>query len=213
MASPPSSSFNQIIDRFEAMLDSEMREVRKLFAAMNSRMDQLMQPPVPSPQLSQPNTPSHSTPSHHNNIAAPPPQKLNFPYQSQPETPTIPSQRSSTLKNTNGAACKDLQDDEFVHGDNFNIFVAMSALEIMDPKMDSGLVGKYYYVNEAIENDAASVPISVYKTIDIQCTIDIMDYLLACEATWHKGSIQKQKESLEEIDEKHVEEDMLFDNG
>lgn len=85
------------------------------------------------------------------------------------------------------AACKDLRDGELVHGDNFNLFAAMSALEIMDPKMDSGMVCKYYSVDEAIENGAAPVPISFNKTVDVQCTIDIMDYLLACEATWHKG--------------------------
>ncbi|RVW27509.1 N-alpha-acetyltransferase 35, NatC auxiliary subunit [Vitis vinifera] len=57
----------------------------------------------------------------------------------------------------------------------------------MDPKMDSGIVCKYYSVDEAIENGAAPVPLSFDKTIDVQCTIDIMDHLLSCEATWHKG--------------------------
>ncbi|CAK9136483.1 unnamed protein product [Ilex paraguariensis] len=85
------------------------------------------------------------------------------------------------------SACKDLQDGELVHGENFNLFAAMSALEIMDPKMDSGIVCRYYSVDEAIENGAAPVPLSFDKTIDVQCTIDIMDHLLACEATWHKG--------------------------
>ncbi|XP_034224229.1 N-alpha-acetyltransferase 35, NatC auxiliary subunit isoform X2 [Prunus dulcis] len=85
------------------------------------------------------------------------------------------------------AACKDLQDGMLIHGDNFNLFAAMSALEIMDPKMDSGMICKYYSVDEAIENGAAPVPISFDKTIDVQCNIDIMDHLLACEATWHKG--------------------------
>ncbi|KAF5742014.1 Acetyltransferase putative isoform 1 [Tripterygium wilfordii] len=85
------------------------------------------------------------------------------------------------------AACKDLQDGELVRGENFNLFAAMSALEIMDPKMDSGIVFKYYSVDEAIQNGAAPIPISNDKTVDVQCTIDIMDHLLACEATWHKG--------------------------
>ncbi|XP_030548759.1 N-alpha-acetyltransferase 35, NatC auxiliary subunit isoform X1 [Rhodamnia argentea] len=85
------------------------------------------------------------------------------------------------------AACTDLPDGELIHGDNFNLFAAMSALEIMDPKMDSGMVSRYYSVDEAIENGAAPVPISCDKTGDVQCTIDIMDHLLACEATWHKG--------------------------
>ncbi|KAL3745262.1 hypothetical protein ACJRO7_014383 [Eucalyptus globulus] len=85
------------------------------------------------------------------------------------------------------AACADLQEGELIHGDNFNLFAAMSALEIMDPKMDSGMVCRYYSVDEAIENGAAPVPISFDKTVDVQCTIDIMDHLLACEGTWHKG--------------------------
>ncbi|KAM1173334.1 hypothetical protein ACFX2J_025836 [Malus domestica] len=85
------------------------------------------------------------------------------------------------------AACKDLQDGMLINGDNFNLFAAMSALEIMDPKMDSGMVCKYYSVDEAIDDGAAPVPISFDKTVDVQRTIDIMDHLLACEATWHKG--------------------------
>lgn len=47
--------------------------------------------------------------------------------------------------------------------------------------MDSGIVCKYYSVDEAIENDAAPVPISLDKSVDVRCTIDIMDHLLACE--------------------------------
>jgi len=53
----------------------------------------------------------------------------------------------------------------------------------MDPKMDSGMICKYYSVDEAIENGAAPVPISFDKTIDVQRTIDIMDHLLACEVS------------------------------
>lgn len=51
----------------------------------------------------------------------------------------------------------------------------------MDPKMDSGIVSKYYSLDEAIEDGAAPVPISHDKTIDVQSVIDIMDHLLACE--------------------------------
>ncbi|KAF2318102.1 hypothetical protein GH714_041448 [Hevea brasiliensis] len=85
------------------------------------------------------------------------------------------------------AACRELRDGELVHGENFNLFAAMSALEIMDPKMDSGIISRYCSVDEAIEDGAAPIPISFDKTVDVQCIIDIMDYLLACEATWHKG--------------------------
>ncbi|KAG9138106.1 hypothetical protein Leryth_001353 [Lithospermum erythrorhizon] len=63
----------------------------------------------------------------------------------------------------------------------------MSALEIMDPKMDSGIIRTYFSVDEAIENGAAPVPLSLDRTTDVQRTIDIMDHLVACEATWHNG--------------------------
>ncbi|XP_061991533.1 uncharacterized protein LOC133709710 [Rosa rugosa] len=107
-----------------------------------------------------------------------------------PERAPIPSGDHSVWADVSpllDAACKDLQDGMLIHGDNFNLFAAMSALEIMDPKMDSGIVCKYYSVDEAIEDGAAPVPISSDRTVDVQCTIDIMDHLLACEATWHKG--------------------------
>ncbi|KAL8502716.1 hypothetical protein ACS0TY_021726 [Phlomoides rotata] len=82
---------------------------------------------------------------------------------------------------------RDLQNDELISGENFNLFAAMSALEIMDPKMDSGIVSTYYSVDEAIESGAAPIPLSFDRKFDIQSVIDIMDHLLACEATWHKG--------------------------
>ncbi|CAM8923078.1 unnamed protein product [Rhodiola kirilowii] len=85
------------------------------------------------------------------------------------------------------SACDDLQEGELIHGENFNLFAAMSTLEIMDPKMDSGIVTKYYSIDEAIENGAAPVPLSFDRTVDVQRVIDIMDHLLSCEATWHKG--------------------------
>ncbi|KAK9697967.1 hypothetical protein RND81_08G073700 [Saponaria officinalis] len=86
------------------------------------------------------------------------------------------------------AACNELCEGELINGENFSLFAAMSALEIMDPKMDSGIVnGRYHSVDEAIESGAAPVPISLDKTTDVLHMIDIMDHLLACEATWHKG--------------------------
>lgn len=47
--------------------------------------------------------------------------------------------------------------------------------------MDSGMVGKYYSIDEAIESGVAPVPLSSDRTVDVQCVIDIMDHLLACE--------------------------------
>ncbi|KAI3982102.1 hypothetical protein MKX01_019008 [Papaver californicum] len=86
------------------------------------------------------------------------------------------------------AACRDLEEGELIHGENFSLLAAMSALEIMDPKMDSGIKNSgYNSVDEAIENGVAPIPFSFNRTVDVQCTLDVMDHLLACEATWHKG--------------------------
>ncbi|XP_021760739.1 uncharacterized protein LOC110725582 isoform X4 [Chenopodium quinoa] len=94
----------------------------------------------------------------------------------------------TNVSNLLSSACNELCDGELIHGDNFSLFAAMSALEIMDPKMDSGMDnGRYHSVDEAIENGAAPVPLSFDKTMDVICILDIMDHLLACEATWHKG--------------------------
>ncbi|KAK8487748.1 hypothetical protein V6N12_031803 [Hibiscus sabdariffa] len=107
-----------------------------------------------------------------------------------PKLASIPASDSTVWADASPllqAACTGLRDGELIHGDNFNLFAAMSALEIMDPKMDSGIVCTYYSIDEAIENGAAPIPISLDSTIDVQRTIDIMDHLLACEAAWHKG--------------------------
>lgn len=47
--------------------------------------------------------------------------------------------------------------------------------------MDSGMVSTFYSIDEAIESGFAPVPISSDRTLDVQCIIDIMDHLLACE--------------------------------
>ncbi|CAN8270746.1 unnamed protein product [Cochlearia groenlandica] len=110
--------------------------------------------------------------------------------QEEPKNCSIPSGDNSVWSDVSpllSAACSDLHEGELIHGDNFNLFAAMSALEIMDPKMDSGMVSTFYSIDEAIENGFAPVPISSDKTVDVQCIIDIMDHLLACEATWHMG--------------------------
>lgn len=52
----------------------------------------------------------------------------------------------------------------------------------MDPKMDSGVENSgYCSAEEAIDNGAAPIPLSLDRTIDVQRTIDVMDHLLACE--------------------------------
>ncbi|KAH8968898.1 hypothetical protein BDL97_02G006600 [Sphagnum fallax] len=80
------------------------------------------------------------------------------------------------------SVCAELDVGELIHGEHFNLFEAMSALEIMDPKMDAGMATtKYKTADEAIESGAAPINLSVHQLVDV------MDHLLACEATWHKG--------------------------
>ncbi|CAA6669967.1 unnamed protein product [Spirodela intermedia] len=70
------------------------------------------------------------------------------------------------------AACNDLQDGELICAENFNLFAAMSALEVIDTLII------------AIENGAAPVPLSSDRTLDVQYCIDVMDHLLTCEGTF-----------------------------
>ncbi|XP_024016459.1 N-alpha-acetyltransferase 35, NatC auxiliary subunit isoform X3 [Eutrema salsugineum] len=103
---------------------------------------------------------------------------------------SIPSGANSVWADVSpllSASCSDLHEGELIHGDNFNLFAAMSALEIMDPKMDSGMVSAFYSIDEAIESGFAPVPISSDRTVNVESIIDIMDHLLVCEATWHMG--------------------------
>lgn len=78
--------------------------------------------------------------------------------------------------------CTELQVGELVHGENFSLFESMSALEIMDPKMDAGMTTSGpNTIEDAVERGAAPVSLGASEIVDI------MDHLLACEATWHKG--------------------------
>eukprot|EP00249_Psilotum_nudum_P007405 c20534_g1_i1 orf=134-1501(+) len=79
------------------------------------------------------------------------------------------------------AVCNDLEVGELVHGENFSMFEAMSALEIMDPKMDAAMSTGFNTVEEAVESGAAPIHLNILQLVDV------MDHLLACEATWHRG--------------------------
>ncbi|KAI5083208.1 hypothetical protein GOP47_0002951 [Adiantum capillus-veneris] len=78
--------------------------------------------------------------------------------------------------------CKDLDVGQLVNGENFSLFEAMSALEIMDPKMDAGMAGSgVITLEDAIDSGKAPVNINIPELVDV------MDHLLACEASWHRG--------------------------
>ncbi|KAG0578924.1 hypothetical protein M758_4G058200 [Ceratodon purpureus] len=80
------------------------------------------------------------------------------------------------------SVCDELGVGELVHGENFSLFEAMSALEIMDPKMDAGMATTGFKTfEEAIESGAAPIQLTIPQLVDV------FDHMFACEATWQNG--------------------------
>lgn len=70
---------------------------------------------------------------------------------------------------------------EMIHTERFNLYAAMSAIQLMDPKMDVGC--------GTVRNlDDIQLPLSLS---DIQ-VINIMDHLLACEMSWMEAHTLSQ---------------------
>ena len=84
-------------------------------------------------------------------------------------------------------ACNVLKVDELVHDEFFGLFEAMSAIEIMDPKMDAGMVCKgsgrdILQFKEAVASGNLKV-----KDFTAKELLGIIDELLACFVTWLDG--------------------------
>uniref|UniRef100_A0A8W8N8N6 Protein MAK10 homolog n=1 Tax=Magallana gigas TaxID=29159 RepID=A0A8W8N8N6_MAGGI len=80
-----------------------------------------------------------------------------------------------------------LQMGELLHDTNFGLFEAMSAIEMMDPKMDAGMMcnqiqRKVLTFDSALESGAIKI-----KDLSIPELIGIMDTSLACLVTWLEG--------------------------
>ncbi|KAK4542706.1 hypothetical protein LTR36_006278 [Oleoguttula mirabilis] len=75
-------------------------------------------------------------------------------------------------------AAKQLQPGQLVKDDYFTLFEAVGALEIMDPKMDSGCVP---------EDDSFEAEFDVCRGLEAAEIIWILDELLCLEAAWHDG--------------------------
>ncbi|KAK1029558.1 N-alpha-acetyltransferase, non-catalitic subunit, partial [Friedmanniomyces endolithicus] len=76
------------------------------------------------------------------------------------------------------AAAKLLQPGQLVKDEYFTLFEAVGALEIMDPKMDSG----YVPPGDTLEPD-----FDVCKGLPAEQVLWIMDELLRLTAVWHDG--------------------------
>ncbi|MCJ1249982.1 hypothetical protein MMC30_007208 [Trapelia coarctata] len=75
-------------------------------------------------------------------------------------------------------AAKALGTGQLIRDDFFTLFEAVGALEIMDPKMDSGFLGP----EETLEDDY-----DVLREVLPEEVVGIMDQLLCSEVAWHMG--------------------------
>lgn len=73
-------------------------------------------------------------------------------------------------------ATEELGVGEMIHGEGFSLYSAMSAIELMQPKMDVGC---------GPVQDVSSAPLS--DSLSDAQVVRIMDELLACEATWFEA--------------------------
>uniref|UniRef100_A0A8C6CT46 N-alpha-acetyltransferase 35, NatC auxiliary subunit n=1 Tax=Moschus moschiferus TaxID=68415 RepID=A0A8C6CT46_MOSMO len=84
-------------------------------------------------------------------------------------------------------ACRELKLGELLHDKLFGLFEAMSAIEMMDPKMDAGMIGNQ--VNRKVLNFEQAIKDGTIKIKDLTLPelIGIMDTCFCCLITWLEG--------------------------
>ncbi|KAG8455301.1 hypothetical protein GDO86_001483 [Hymenochirus boettgeri] len=84
-------------------------------------------------------------------------------------------------------ACSELKLGELLHDKLFGLFEAMSAIEMMDPKMDAGMIGNQ--VNRKVLNFEQAIKDGTIKIKDLTLPdlIGIMDTCFCCLITWLEG--------------------------
>ncbi|KAG7388913.1 N-alpha-acetyltransferase 35 NatC auxiliary subunit [Phytophthora pseudosyringae] len=83
------------------------------------------------------------------------------------------------------AAAKELKVGQLIHEDDFKLFDSMSALELMDPKMDSGmLINGVPPPSISTRLESGSVPLEFSSARDVLATLD---ELFCCETGWLNG--------------------------
>ncbi|KAF0746375.1 hypothetical protein AaE_008150, partial [Aphanomyces astaci] len=79
---------------------------------------------------------------------------------------------------------------QLVHVPDFNYFESMSALELMDPKMDSGMLAPDEVILTVAERlEKGLVPLTFTSAADLLATLDRMEQ---CEAAWRNGQPMAQ---------------------
>ena len=87
-----------------------------------------------------------------------------------------------------GSAAAEMSLGEMVHGESFSLFEAMSALELMDPKMDSGMQSaRVVPVLERVRSGALCFEPWPRESLDAAHVVRVMDRALALEGQWHGG--------------------------
>ncbi|KAB7494007.1 N-alpha-acetyltransferase 35, NatC auxiliary subunit [Armadillidium nasatum] len=83
-------------------------------------------------------------------------------------------------------ATKDLDLGELLHDDSFGLFEAMSAIEMMDPKMDAGMICNR---GKKVMNFDQSVKAGTLKlnNLTMEELVGIFDSIFACLVTWLEG--------------------------
>ncbi|KAF3902039.1 hypothetical protein AA313_de0207637 [Arthrobotrys entomopaga] len=100
-------------------------------------------------------------------------------------TSTVKSPASANFRDVTQLfrqACQGLDVGQLVKDPNFTLFEAVGALEIMDPKMDSGL----------LKSGEEDTPAEIYQPVLPEEIIGIMDQLLSSEMSWHDGAALSQ---------------------
>ncbi|XP_051875496.1 N-alpha-acetyltransferase 35, NatC auxiliary subunit isoform X2 [Pristis pectinata] len=83
--------------------------------------------------------------------------------------------------------CKELKLGELLHDKLFGLFEAMSAIEMMDPKMDAGMIGnqvnrKVFNFEQAVKDGTITI-----KGLTLPELIGIIDTCFCCLITWLEG--------------------------
>jgi N-alpha-acetyltransferase 35, NatC auxiliary subunit len=99
-------------------------------------------------------------------------------WESQPPSRVLGDKRVHDITSHFRAAAAELPTATLIKSDSFTLFESVTALEIMDPKMDSG----YLAPGETLEDQY-----DVCRDILPEEVVGIMDQLLCCEMAWHEG--------------------------
>ncbi|KAF2280481.1 amino-acid N-acetyltransferas-like protein subunit Mak10 [Westerdykella ornata] len=99
-------------------------------------------------------------------------------YQAALQQPRLPQRRIVDITEEFTKACSALKVGQLVKDEHFTLFESVSALEIMDPKMDSGFLQPGETLEDEYDTLAPLLPEEV---------LGIMDQLLCYEMAWHTG--------------------------